>query len=143
MNLLLFWLKFFADEDCDSSPIYRMDSHFTHSGASKNRIFPSASISDSESDDSAETRVASTFQPLHLISKWLEPGTTTRFLSLAIAFSSGVGSGDFSVHVWDGGREIELSTTWPKGLQDLKYLHKKWLSGLGRTCLELYHPKYI
>lgn len=61
--------------------------------------------------------------------------------SLAIELLSGVGYGDFSVHVVDGGREIDLFITWPKGLWDLKSLHNKFL--MGPTELELYHPKYI
>lgn len=120
-----------------------MDTYFGHGSTSKKRRISCGNVSYSESYGSIETRTGSLFKHLHLSSQWVEPGTKTRCLSLAIFLPCGVGSGDFSVHVVDGGLEIELCVTWPRGLRDLKSMHKKWLNGLGPTRLEFYLPKFI
>lgn len=82
------------------------------------------------------------FAPLHLVSVWTEPGTTTKCVSGAIVLLSGVNAGDFTTRVREGGKELELTVNWPITLNDVELLHRKWLtSAEGR--MEKYHPKYL
>lgn len=83
------------------------------------------------------------FEPLHLLSEWVEPGTTTRRLTVAILLPSGVYPGHFSVRVADGGCILNVTVTWPSPLVDLTHLHRKWLQSKGPERMEMYHPKMI
>lgn len=87
--------------------------------------------------------VAGSFQPLHLISEWVEPGTTTRRLTVAILLPSGVAIGQFSTRVSDDGNTLFLVIMWPDPLVNLKHLHRKWLTAKGPDKIELYHPKLV
>lgn len=49
------------------------------------------------------------FKPLHMISIWREPGTTTERISFGVVFPSGVGRRSFSVRFVDEGEVLELS----------------------------------
>lgn len=82
-------------------------------------------------------------QPLHMISEWIEPGTTTKRLTVAILLPSGVLSGQFAVRVADDGCALEISITWPNPMVELKMLHRKWLQADGSDRIEVYHPKLI
>lgn len=83
------------------------------------------------------------FNPLHLTSYWVEPGTTNRMVSVAIVLPSGVGPEDFSVRVVEGGRELELKVEWPVPLVNLEMLHKKWTDSNKPDRMEKYHPKFL
>lgn len=83
------------------------------------------------------------FRPLYLISEWNEPATMTRRISVAILLPSGVGSGDFTLRVVDGGEFLELTVCWPPTLIDLEIMHKKWLRPDAPGGFQTYHPKLI
>lgn len=105
-------------------------------------------VSTSSSDDGprrSNTVTPSTppFCPLNIHSVWNEPGTTTRMITVAIILPSGIGPGDFSLRVVEGGRELELTVQWPNPLTDLDTMHKKWLLSNGLDHMERYHPKYL
>lgn len=83
------------------------------------------------------------FNPLHLKPVWVEPGTTTNMVSFAILLPSGIGPGDFSLRVLQGGRELQLEVKWPHPLIDLPLLHKKWIMSSKEDRMETYHPKFL
>ena len=78
-----------------------------------------------------------------MTSTWIEPVTTTKRITLATVLPSGIGSGELSVRVVDGGEYVELAVMWPEPLVDLQVMHKKWLNADGRDRLLPYHPKYL
>jgi len=82
-------------------------------------------------------------RPLYLLSRWVEPGTTTKMVSVAIVLPSGVGAGDFSVRVVDSGQFLELTVQWPAALVDIEVMHRKWLRMIGNGGFQKYHPKYL
>lgn len=105
-----------------------------------------ADMADSCSSDEClltEKTSSSLFSPLHLISEWTEPGTTRRCISLAIVLPSGVGTGQFSTRVVEGGRELHVTVRLPRPLLDLAFLHKKWLKEGAKERMEKYHPKFL
>lgn len=66
-------------------------------------------------------------QPLHIVSSWIEPGTTTRRMTVATFLPSGVSIGQFSVQVANDGCALKFKMIWPGALVNLVYLHLKWL----------------
>lgn len=90
-----------------------------------------------------ETSTNHMFQPLSLISTWIEPGSTTRCVSVAILLPSGIDAGHFAVRVAEGGRQLEVTVEWPNALSNLELLHRKWLTAEGGDKMETYHPKYL
>lgn len=83
------------------------------------------------------------FKPLHLVSTWVEPLTTTKRLSLAIVLPSGIGPGQLSVRVAEGGQWVELTVAWPDQLVKPEVMHKKWLDPTSTERFESCHPKCI
>ena len=59
---------------------------------------------DTESFASLEVEKYKTFKPICLLADWLEPRTTTKRLSLVILLPSGIGKGDFTARVAEGGQ---------------------------------------
>lgn len=93
---------------------------------------PATSCKNSSSSDSE--------QPLHIVSEWTEPGTTSKILHVALLFPSRVPSEQFSVHVSEDGCVLEFSTNRPDRMIDLEVLHCKWLFAKGAESMELYNP---
>lgn len=84
------------------------------SAGKKRRIssLTEASEDDDERDDDGEEPCQAeylSFRLLHLPSVWKGPGTTTKRISVAILLPSGIGPGDFTVRVLDGGLVLEVS----------------------------------
>ena len=77
------------------------------------------------------------------MSSWVEPSTTTRGLTIAIRLPSGVGPGDWSAHVSEGGDFYEVEVHWPVEFSDVNLLHRKWLNSKRADRLEPYHPKIL
>lgn len=69
----------------------------------------------------ARKKAGEQFQPLLILSDWVEPGTTTKRLTVAVLLPSGVTSGMFSVRIADDGNSSEITVTWPDSLVDLKF----------------------
>lgn len=59
------------------------------------------------------------FVPLHLLSNWIEPESTTRRLTVALLLPSDFTPGKFLVRVSEDGLFLELTVFWPKLLIDL------------------------
>lgn len=108
---------------------------------SKKRKVATELTSDSEGEIGTESSCPQVFQPLHLTSCWMEPGSTTKCLTVAIMLPSGVGAGQFSLRVLEGGRQLEIIVNWPAPLVDLSMMHRKWLTAAGPEKIESYHPK--
>ena len=81
------------------------------------------------------------YSPMCLISQWQEKLTMIKRLTVAIILPSGVGSGQFSLRVGEGGRHLELMIRWPKPLIDIYKMHKKWLTN-ERQNYKDYHPEF-
>lgn len=67
----------------------------------------------------------------------------TRRKTIAILLPSGVGAGDFTVRVVEGGNQLELTVFCPPALIDLRVMHRKWLLPGSRAGFQVYHPKFI
>lgn len=59
------------------------------------------------------------FMPLHLVDFGNEHGTKRRRRTVIIELPSGLGVGNCSVYLSEGGRELELSVFWTDPLHDL------------------------
>lgn len=94
-------------------------------------------------DGASEDCSINSFQPLHTLSDWFEPGATTKCLNVAVLLPSGVGPGELSVRVVNGGFELHVTVTWPNHLADFHMLHRKWLTSMGHDKIEIHHPKFI
>ena len=71
------------------------------------------------------------FKPLHLITCWMEPKTTTRRVTVVVLLPTGIGSGDFSVRITEDGKCLEVCVVWPDSLINIETLHRKWLTSTG------------
>ena len=58
-------------------------------------------------------------KPFYLLSKWAEPGTKTKRISVAVVLPSGVPKCSFYAHVADRGPFLEITVTWPAPLIDV------------------------
>lgn len=85
----------------------------------------------------------STFDPIYLPSEWIEPVTTRANISSTVLVPSGVEPKMITARVMRGGRLLELKIDWPKKMQDLSILHRKWLTAEDHTKIESYHPKML
>lgn len=65
-----------------------------------------------------ESTLESIVKPLHILSEWTMPGTTTRRLSSTILLPSGVLLGKFSVCVGEDVCALKLLICWPNPLVD-------------------------
>lgn len=95
------------------------------------------------SDVNTATTPAVVFQPLHALSEWTEPGTTTKCVTVAVVLPSGIEPGKFSVRVMEGGTELHVTVVWPNPLADVHTMHRKWLHSDGPDKLEVYHPRFV
>lgn len=68
------------------------------------------------------------FIPHHVLSVWQEPGTTVRYITVAIILSPGVEKGDFSVKIIEKGKVLELKVDWPDHLIGIRFMHRKWIN---------------
>ena len=105
-------------------------------------------IEDSDSED-LETGAGSelisgelTFKPLYMISRWAEQFTLTKRLCVAIILPSGVGSGNFTITVVDGGQFLQLAVRWPQALVDVLVMHR-WKLADSQSGFMLYHPSVL
>jgi hypothetical protein len=78
------------------------------------------------------------FAPMHLISEWVQPGTTQKRLNVAIVLPSGLTPDDYSVRVENDGATLVLRCVMPRVLSDSLALHKKWI--VKDTSFQAYHP---
>lgn len=53
------------------------------------------------------------YEPLHMLPEWVEPGTTTRRITVSILLSSGISPGRFFVRVAEGGGILYVTVTLP------------------------------
>lgn len=87
------------------------------------------------------SHVMSSFQPLFLFSDWVQPGTTTRRLTVAILLPSGITTGKLFVQVQEDENHLQFTVRWPKPLLNLKHLHRKLLSFKSSDRIERYYSK--
>lgn len=116
--------------------------HCTETLTPQKRSFENFSA-DCPETNNTDSQSPSSFCPIHMISNWVEPNTTRKCVSVAILLPSGVGPGNFSVRVIEGGRELEVCIRWPEAFSDLEVLHKKWIRSQESDHIEVYHPKLI
>ncbi|KAI0557039.1 hypothetical protein FGB62_176g05 [Gracilaria domingensis] len=79
------------------------------------------------------------FKPLYLLSVWTDPKTTQQKISCAIILPSGVGKGEFGLHVVNGGDILEVRVCWPRPLVDIDFLYKTWLD---TNVMDTSHPRF-
>ena len=82
------------------------------------------------------------YSSLCLISTWREEKTMIKRVTVAIVLPSGVGRGQFSIRVAEGGRHLELMVRWPRPLINISLMHKKFLISTGETYTD-YHPEFL
>lgn len=83
------------------------------------------------------------FMPLYSYSEWIESGSLTKNLTLAINLPSGLFDSANSVRVVDG-EYLEMRAAWPQALVDVEILHKFWLDRpVVEGGLERYHPRIV
>lgn len=82
-------------------------------------------------------------QLLHIISDWVEPGTTTKCLTVAILLPPGTLSGNLSVRNAEDGCGLNITMSRAELLINLKVLHPKCLQPHRSDRREGYHPNPI
>lgn len=80
-------------------------------------------------------------QPLQTISSWVEPGMTTKQITVAFLLLRGVLSGDFSVFVSWNRCSFEINRSLPEPSINLHASHQKWMQSDCSDCIEGCHPK--
>lgn len=138
------------DEDDETSepPLKKRCTNDDSSHDIKPAVQPSDNIG-SDKAGAIERRLLSAtttpvFTPLSLQSQWVEPGSTTRMVTVAMVLPTGVGKGQFDVKVLDGGREVELKVMLPEPLSNLRMLHRKWVeTAKDGSKMQMYHPKVL
>lgn len=85
------------------------------------------------------------WQPLSLISEWIEPKTMTKRVTVCINLPSGVSSDGFAVRVLEGGEFLELAVVWPQPFADVDLLHRKWttLRTEDSEFMSEFHPEML
>lgn len=73
----------------------------------------------------------------------MEPGTTTKCLTVVILLPSCVSYGNFSVLVSEDGCASKLVITWPEPLYNFKIFHRRWLLSKEKDKIKLYIPNPI
>lgn len=66
------------------------------------------------------------FESLYLLAEQDESGNKTEHIAVAIVVLSGIGSGDFTLSVPEGGYYLELSIRWPSPFVGQREMHIKW-----------------
>lgn len=82
-------------------------------------------------------------QPLYIISVWVETGTTTKRLTVAILLPSGFLICELLVRVPENGCALEMKINWPDPLFNIKTLHHKWEQSTGSDLIDERHLKLI
>lgn len=90
----------------ESSEIFKIKQICTENNkkGKKKLNFQTFISSDYDHSDQTGSRWAPLFCPLHIITFWTEPGTTNRCITVAIVLRSGIGPGNVSSKVLEGGR---------------------------------------
>lgn len=70
---------------------------------------------------------------LHLISGWDEPGTSTKFCTVAVLLQSGVGASDYTVRVKEVCPELKLVVRCPATLFNPYFIHINYFKALDWT----------
>lgn len=84
------------------------------------------------------------FNPLSLQSQWVEPGSTTKIVTVAMVHPTGVGKGQFDVKVPVGGRDVDLMVMFPEPSSNLRMLHQKWVEySREGGKMQMYHRKML
>lgn len=139
-----------VDDDGDAVTLDRRCSAGETNPARKRRF---AAVSDGEMEESdadgleegAGAELTSgdlSFKPLFMISNWTERSTLAKRLSVAIILPSGIGTGDFSINVVDGGQYLQLAVRWPQPLLDVLVMHRWKLTDSDSTFMP-YHPSVL
>lgn len=73
------------------------------------------------------------FTPVSIQSVCIDPDTTLECLTVAVLLPSVVRPSDVdSLHVLEGGLELEIKIVWPEPFYNATKMHKKWLYGTPR-----------
>lgn len=136
-----------VEDDSEAEALHRRCSTEKPQSARKRRLATVAiEVDDDDDEPGAGGDVLlgeKAVKPLYLLSQWVEPGTMTKRLSVAIVLPSDIGQGHFSVRVVDGGEYLELTVIWPTSLIDISVMHRKWLAPGASGGFAVYHPKFL
>lgn len=87
-------------------------------------------------------RVATAFDPLHVVSTWRDAALAQR-LSVAVLLPSGVDADMCTVRVCDSGRRLELVVQWPMLMCEPDLLHTSWVRRGDKCRLKRCHPRLV
>ena len=82
-------------------------------------------------------------KPLSYIGIWEEPNTKTKRVTVVITLPPGVRKQDFAISVSKGGKQLELTVTWPDPMVNVELLHRKWLPNSEKRAqnqFTMFHP---
>lgn len=146
---LFVYIQVAADDDDGISLDRRCSAGDTYGSGRKRRHLASTDVDEDDSDsgleDGAGAELVSgdlVFKPLFIISKWVERTTLVKRLTVAVILPSGIGSGDFTISVVDGGQYLRLAVLWPKPLLDVTVMHR-WKLGDPNNGFMCYHPSVL
>lgn len=97
---------------------------------------------DADVEEVSDVQTLLMFTPLHVMSEWIELGTTKRCLTIAIVLPSGVSS-RFIVLVDENGYNLLFTVMCLNPLLGLQLLNRKWLQSPNDCHMEKYLPKMI